>query len=320
MRTPQEDYCKPGESLPFALEYVACDLCGSQRQRPVYLRRDRDHPEYAFRLVECLDCGLAFVNPRPTFESLGFFYSEDFYAEMALPIRRRSYENRLKYLGRDTSKTVLDIGCGRGDFPLFLQQLGWQVEGHEMVCPTLLPGVTIYTMPLADLARSGRMYDLVCSWAVFEHLTRPSLYFQAVRDLVKPNGVFIFLVTNFESPASRHFRQEDIPRHLYVFSPKTCEAYLKKYGFKLEKVYHNDEVFRLNHPHALQWLWCKITGESFDDYSFMGYQNPAEANNPLETIKIWSYNITNKIIDRALRVICRMLNKNGIITLVTKKQ
>jgi cyclopropane fatty-acyl-phospholipid synthase-like methyltransferase len=76
-----------------------------------------------------------------------------------------------------------------------------------------------------EMAQTGKTYGMVCSWAVFEHLTRSSLYFQAVRDLLKPGGTFMFLVTNFESPASRHFMQEDIPRHLFVFSPKTCEAY-----------------------------------------------------------------------------------------------
>ena len=100
------DYCKPGDNLPFEMEEAECDLCGSRRQREAYRRRDRLHLKYTFRLVECCDCGLAFVNPRPTFESLKFFYDQDFYALMALPSRQESFGRRMNYLGKDYSKTV----------------------------------------------------------------------------------------------------------------------------------------------------------------------------------------------------------------------
>ena len=41
------------------LESVPCDLCGSRRLRKLYIRPD------GMTVQECMDCGLAFLNPRP---------------------------------------------------------------------------------------------------------------------------------------------------------------------------------------------------------------------------------------------------------------
>ena len=35
-----------------------------------------------FRLVKCNNCGLHYINPRPTKQHIGYYYSEDYYAHI----------------------------------------------------------------------------------------------------------------------------------------------------------------------------------------------------------------------------------------------
>jgi 2-polyprenyl-3-methyl-5-hydroxy-6-metoxy-1,4-benzoquinol methylase len=54
-----------------------CNLCGGQDRKVVerYSRYNQD-----FTLVECEDCGLVFLNPRPTFDEMSQYYGESYAA------------------------------------------------------------------------------------------------------------------------------------------------------------------------------------------------------------------------------------------------
>ena len=62
-------------------ETVACPLCGSTRalerlrQRDVNLCMSEDE----FSLMTCLECGLIYLNPRPTAQAIGKFYPDEYY-------------------------------------------------------------------------------------------------------------------------------------------------------------------------------------------------------------------------------------------------
>ena len=54
---------------------VACNLCGGTEQRTILRTRDRLYPgEGAWSIVRCRNCGLVFVNSRPTPEEIEKFY------------------------------------------------------------------------------------------------------------------------------------------------------------------------------------------------------------------------------------------------------
>lgn len=298
-------FCRPGDPLPFEVEDTVCDLCGSASQQLLFVKKDRIKPQYSFRVVRCRDCPMAYVSPRPTLESLPFFYPPEFYAEMDSERSHASYRARLRYMG--TASSMLDIGCGRGDFPRFLTERGWAVEGWERLCPSILPGVAVHTGPLGNLVEARRQYELITSWAVFEHLTAPSEYFRLVSQLLRPGGRFVFLVTNIESPASSVLLQEDVPRHMQFFSPAACDRYLKRFGMRMRRVHHTNDVFTIGYPFALEWLRCKLTGQYFDPTELQ-YRSTA----PL-------YNLTDKVLGRLLKWTFQIVRGNGIIIVEAEK-
>ena len=65
-----------------SLETVACDLCGEKDSEVVVRQRDLLHhvsPD-EFSVVRCLNCGLLYLNPRPTPADIGRYYPEQYYA------------------------------------------------------------------------------------------------------------------------------------------------------------------------------------------------------------------------------------------------
>jgi SAM-dependent methyltransferase len=53
----------------------ACNLCGGNRQRVI---EHYERYNQVFTFVECLDCGLAFLNPHPELSEMGVYYGEEY--------------------------------------------------------------------------------------------------------------------------------------------------------------------------------------------------------------------------------------------------
>src|SRR2546427_4612854 len=122
------------------LENVVCNLCGSGRHTPVYEMPDRRFfREEFFTVVECDQCGLGFVNPRPAAAEMQKYYPREYYQNPATTSHHRYLQRRftaqaayLEELEHDGGrKKLLDVGCANGEFPRFMAARGWHVEGVE---------------------------------------------------------------------------------------------------------------------------------------------------------------------------------------------
>ena len=242
------------------METVACNLCGSTRHTALYQMPDRRayHPG-VFTVVECDQCGLGFVNPRPVFEEMGKYYPKEYYEEEFVQnpaYHLRRYAREASYLRsierKPGRKSLLDVGCANGDFPRFMRARGWHVEGVEVSTSSEpITDFKVYTQPLPDIPVSQPTYDALTAWAVLEHVHDPMAYFTKASEVTKPGGLFVFQVPNFNSLASRRLFLEDVPRHLYFFSEKTVRRFLEKTGFALERAHFGRDIFVLP---SYNWL------------------------------------------------------------------
>jgi len=82
----------------------------------------------------------------------------------------------------------------------------------------------VYTQEFQNIPLNEPTYDAVTAWAVLEHVHDPMAYFRKAAQVVKKDGLFVFLVPNFASVASRSLFCEDLPRHLYFFTRKPCNS------------------------------------------------------------------------------------------------
>jgi len=93
----------------FELEETRCPLCQHNKKKTIFVGRDRQCKKKGeFRVVECETCGLLYTDPRPSQETIGYFYPLDYgpYEGFFIPqvevFNRRkglpaSMKNELKY-------------------------------------------------------------------------------------------------------------------------------------------------------------------------------------------------------------------------------
>lgn len=155
---------------PWQFEEVPCDYCGSRDADLLVTGRDRLHGlPGEVRVVVCRQCGLARTSPRPTVESLGTAYPEDYAphkdkgerADAPRGLLRWALVNLRGYpLGRRTPAAfrwllaplgaaalagrhaagylpysgearLLDFGCGAGGYVAKMAAAGWKAEGLD---------------------------------------------------------------------------------------------------------------------------------------------------------------------------------------------
>lgn len=246
------------------LENICCNLCSSENTVLLFSKPDElTNEETIFSVVKCVDCGLVYVNPRPSVEDIHIFYPKEFLSyqfevnnSVDTSIRERvvsfivqsSAKQRVqsikKLLDIHKDMNVLDVGCGKGGFLLELQkEVGCQVTGIDFdknsvdFCREKL-GLDVHCGGVDRLDSMTEKYDLVTMWHFFEHEYDPLTALKRINRRLDVGKYLLIEVPNADSLENRLFGQHsflyDVPRHLYDFSPTTITKYLEKTGFKLE--------------------------------------------------------------------------------------
>jgi 2-polyprenyl-3-methyl-5-hydroxy-6-metoxy-1,4-benzoquinol methylase len=231
-----------------AMEHILCDLCGQDNYSIKYLKPDTYLwlNRFEYSIVKCKTCGLTYVNPRPTQESIAYFYPNNYYIGRDSSKQQDRYKKQIKFLPTLNNENILDIGCAKGDFLISLKKKypAISVTGVDYFSDGVNSDEIVFIKKLLfDAELTHNYFHLITAWAVFEHLHEPMLYFQEVSKLLKSSGVFVFLVTNSNSLYGKLAYREDIPRHTYHFSEKTLMQYAEKTGLILEEVIYDDAIF-----------------------------------------------------------------------------
>ena len=224
-----------------------------------------------FNVVKCRDCGLVYVNPRPTEEQIHSFYTNDYYCvdiekEDLLREKEASLQAKFDKVKHLTPGRLLDIGCQKGEFLYFMQQKGWEVKGVDFSpTPPNLFGLDIFYGRLEDAGFPPNYFDLITLWAVLEHVYHPREMLKEVHRLLKSGGKVVLLVTNFNSIPGRIMRHDDLPRHTTMFSKKTITKMLRLTGFKENKYYFGHDIFIGYTRGFFHYLFKLLAGEKIND-------------------------------------------------------
>jgi SAM-dependent methyltransferase len=271
---------KPAHSF----ETAHCPLCGPHAaSHTLFHARDWDYPcaEW-FGLHRCRNCHLVFVSPRPSADHLADYYPATYPAHVPLPqpspnppawrsrLRAtalaatlnypapqprsrfawaapifRSYLLRAGYPAWRPHGSLLDVGCGRGNYLHAMRQLGWDVMGLD-----LSPRAVEQTRRLGIPALQGRLctlpwprasFDVITFFDSFEHHPDPVETLHAAARLLRRNGSLLIRFPNFDSVWRRIFRacwaDIAVPRHLYHYTPATLSRLVTHCGFSVDQVY-----------------------------------------------------------------------------------
>lgn len=234
----------------------------------------RFHRDESFSVVECKKCGLGFVSPRPTRSEIARYYPPTFYRSSSL--EGDSHHPRYQveadlvesacatHLGRRRGN-LLDIGCANGDFPRLMKRRGWNVAAVEVSeNAASISDFPVLRQDFSDVDNIEPAYEVVTAFAVLEHSHDPMAFFRNAYSALVPGGVFVFLVTNFDSISSRYLYREDVPRHLYFFSERTVRGYSKRTGFDLLSVAYDDSIYEMKPVNWLRYYYMRLTKRAID--------------------------------------------------------
>ncbi|HNB50891.1 MAG TPA: class I SAM-dependent methyltransferase [Anaerolineales bacterium] len=241
------------------METVACNLCGATETTTRYQILDYlMNRDVQTTLVECQKCGLVYQNPRPTLDEMGVHYPPDYESYAPPPgkstprvlqmiydygrFKRARVVTRLQKSGGH----LLDIGCSTGTFLLTMRDRpGWKVSGVEISeHPARIAreeyGLDVFTGTLDDAHFPDNTFDAITLWDVFEHLHDPAATLREIHRVLKPGGLLVMRVPNFDSWDAKLFGSAwaglDSPRHLYIFGVKTLRQMLAQQHFQVEKM------------------------------------------------------------------------------------
>jgi 2-polyprenyl-3-methyl-5-hydroxy-6-metoxy-1,4-benzoquinol methylase len=247
------------------LEEVACPLCCPKNDEIILTGRDLLHDlpgEYT--VVKCRTCGLMRTNPRPTPETIGFYYPADYgpylgtRVQQTAPKRTSIIKKLLKPAVKQLFKfntnalpslspgRLLEVGCASGAFLHHMSAQGWQVEGVEFSVKAAQSatqlGYSVHAGPLETAPEPRQPLDLIVGWMVLEHLHDPIGGLNKLREWAKPGAWLVLSVPNAASLEFRFFKDKwyalQMPTHLYHFTPETLGRVLQSGGWTLEKVHH----------------------------------------------------------------------------------
>lgn len=141
-------------------------------------------------------------------------------------------------VGIPLSARVLDLGCGSGDLLAYLNGYGFRLaEGidvsEEQVDLAVSRGLNASVADaLEALRKRVGVYDVITAFDVLEHFSKDELLqlMEAVRNALRPNGVFIAQTPNGEGLLPGHVMYSDLT-HVTILTPESLEHLLRVSGF-----------------------------------------------------------------------------------------
>jgi hypothetical protein len=203
---------------------------------------------HRFGLVRCRDCGVARTTPQPV--DLAPYYATDLAATMTRPtsrvfatLRRRRLARELRRITRHGDPgTIVDVGCGAGDFVAVAHARGCRAIGADAAAtpPSALVHAALPYLRF-DFDRYACAEPLALERGtvvlrhVLEHVRDP----YACLERLRRDGArqFYLVVPNARSRECRllgsHWYLWDPPRHLWHFDPTSLARLCARLGLTI---------------------------------------------------------------------------------------
>lgn len=154
---------------------------------------------------------------------------------------------KIKTISPD-SKSILDIGSGRGFMLYFLKKyyhyqkaIGTQIDENMLKFSRKKLGLKVYGKDLLEIPFKNNSFDIVTIWHVLEHIKDPEKYLAKIYKLLKKKGKLIIEVPNFNSwtrkLTGKYWLGLDLKYHLSFFTPISLSKMLKKHNFRIENIH-----------------------------------------------------------------------------------
>jgi 2-polyprenyl-3-methyl-5-hydroxy-6-metoxy-1,4-benzoquinol methylase len=157
-------------------------------------------------------------------------------------VRKHTLQKKLSLINsfNFTNKKVLDIGSGTGDFLSTCKNNDWNVFGVEPSKEAREISKKNGVKAVNDLSLlTEDDFDVITLWHVLEHVENLLEYIEVLKSKLKPDGVLIIAVPNYNSFDANYYKEHwaafDVPRHLWHFSQESIRKLFSQVYMKVEK-------------------------------------------------------------------------------------
>ena len=201
-------------------------------------------------LARCRACGFVTWPGTPPADP-GDLYDERYFTEVDYPdyveneaSLRRSMARHLEQMARFWTQrgALLEIGCAYGFFldearGQFDRVVGVDVSASAVESARKRFGVEAHAGAFLDMPFEDASFDVVCLWDTIEHLSRPDLFMEKARWLLRPSGRLFLTTGDISSLNARlrgpNWRQIHPPSHLHYFSKDSIARLLERAGLRI---------------------------------------------------------------------------------------
>lgn len=238
------------------METISCDFCGNATATILYQFDDPiKNIKNRFNYVECENCHLIYLNPRPNKLEILDYYPEDYAPyqrnindeKNALVKFMRSYNVSRKRLWIENKTkirngVILDVGCSTGIFLNEMRNNGWEAVGVEISSYASeyaknIFGLKIINAPLEETKFDAKSFDIITYWDVLEHTYSPTQQLKISNKILKKDGFLVINIPNWNSFDKKLLKNfwvgYDPPRHLFIFIDHSFKKILNQYGFEI---------------------------------------------------------------------------------------
>ena len=241
-------------------EKMRCLLCESENSSIVW-RQD------GLQIARCAGCQVLFAVNAPSQSDLNALYDKGMLTGAPIEFigngddtppewkqrEQISILKRLVSLGASDG-TLLDVGAFSGMFMQNAKRFGFQVVGVEPIREAYLHlsdtlGLAVVHGDLNSAAFPAENFAAVTLLDVIEHILNPVAELREVLRVLKPGGLVAMttpnaagLIQRIVGTKRKLYGQpwcpiDDVPWHLWGFTPHTFRLCMEKAGFHVEEVY-----------------------------------------------------------------------------------
>ncbi len=247
------------------IEIKQCPICGGSLRAKFQVR----FSDSAMTVHECIECHCLIKSPFFDSKELSDLYAHYEFHEMIYEPNQGEIGNiraRLERIQKITGLKkgkLLEVGCGRGFFLREAIKLGWEVEGlefdgssREHILPEVKGKVKFIESESAFNSITRDVFDVICSYQVFEHLMNPSKSLQDWTLGLKPGGLMVIQTPHAQSWGAKihkanwigHQRKE----HFILFSAKALRSMYQDCGLQVKRIDFTGVPFLLTHVSPTQ--------------------------------------------------------------------
>ena len=222
-----------------------------------------------YTVYACGNCRFQWLDPQPTDAELEEIYSNQYFldegdaeiTELVNKLKRATAGLYLEQLIKGDLSSIsglslLEIGCGMGDFLLEAQSRGFKVSGlevtdHLVEFTNRRLGISSVQKGFIETSNFQKeSFDVIAFFDVIEHVRDPMDFMTRVNGLLKRNGKAYIVTPSLDSWSAKLLGKnwmEYKVEHLSYFNKKAITLLLEKTGFHKISFHSNYKILNFDY-------------------------------------------------------------------------